>query len=143
MTGASRTIIPEESTETPETVIAAVPKQENTKTNPTTKASPQRPITVESATNDGEITFKIQILTSSKPLAKNDKRLKGLTDIDYYKEGGLYKYTYGASSDYNKVLRSKRTITDKFKDAFIIAFRDGEKININAAIAEFKKKRNK
>ena len=53
------------------------------------------------------------------------------------------KYTYGASSDYNKVLRSKRTITDKFKDAFIIAFRDGEKININAAIAEFKKKRNK
>ena len=143
LTGASRTIIPEESTETPETVIAAVPKQENTKTNPTTKASPQRPITVESATNDGEITFKIQILTSSKPLAKNDKRLKGLTDIDYYKEGGLYKYTYGASSDYNKVLRSKRTITDKFKDAFIIAFRDGEKININAAIAEFKKKRNK
>ena len=103
----------------------------------------QRPITVESATNDGEITFKIQILTSSKPLAKNDKRLNGLTDIDYYKEGGLYKYTYGASSDYNKVLRSKRTITDKFKDAFIIAFRDGEKININAAIAEFKKKRNK
>ena len=143
LTGASRTIIPEESTETPETVIAAVPKQENTKTNPTTKASPQRPITVESATNDGEITFKIQILTSSKPLAKNDKRLKGLTDIDYYKEGGLYKYTYGASSDYTKVLRSKRTITDKFKDAFIIAFRDGEKININAAIAEFKKKRNK
>ena len=55
----------------------------------------------------------------------------------------MYKYTYGASSDYNKVLRSKRTITDKFKDAFIIAFRDGEKININAAIAEFKKKRNK
>ena len=36
LTGASRTIIPEESTETPETVIAAVPKQENTKTNPTT-----------------------------------------------------------------------------------------------------------
>ena len=37
LTGASRTIIPEEDTETPETVIAAVPKQENNKTNPTTK----------------------------------------------------------------------------------------------------------
>ena len=41
-------------------------------------------------TNDSEITFKIQILTSSKPLAKNDKRLKGLKEVDYYKEGGIY-----------------------------------------------------
>ena len=78
--------------------------------------------------------FKIQILTSSRPLAKNDKRLKGLKDVDYYKEGGIYKYTYGASPDYNKVLRSKRSITDKFKDAFIIAFKNGEKINVNTAI---------
>ena len=72
-----------------------------------------------------------------------DKRLKGLKDVDYYKEGGIYKYTYGASPDYNKVLRSKRSITDKFKDAFIIAFKNGEKINVNTAISEFKKNRNK
>lgn len=87
--------------------------------------------------------FKIQILTSSRPLAKNDKRLKGLKDVDYYKEGGLYKYTYGASSDYNKVLRTKRSITAKFKDAFIIAFKNGRKVNVNTAIREFKNKRNK
>ena len=93
--------------------------------------------------NDSEITFKIQILTASKPLAKNDKRLKGLKDVDYYKEGGIYKYTYGAAADYNKVLRTKRTITAQFKDAFIVAFRNGEKMNINEAIAEFKKRKNK
>jgi ribonucleoside-diphosphate reductase alpha chain len=90
-----------------------------------------------------EPLFKIQILTSSRPLAKNDKRLKGLKNVDYYKEGGLYKYTYGASSDYNKVLRTKRSITAKFKDAFIIAFKNGRKVNVNAAIREFKNKRNK
>ena len=67
----------------------------------------------------------------------------GLIDVDYYKEGGIYKYTYGASADYNKVLRTKRTITAQFKDAFIIAFRNGEKMNVNEAIAEFKKRRNK
>ena len=98
---------------------------------------------VENATNDSEITFKIQILTASKPLAKNDKRLKGLKDVDYYKEGGISKYTYGASADYNKVLRTKRTITAQFKDAFIVAFRNGEKMNVNEAIAEFKKRKNK
>ena len=129
LTGVSKTVIPTEQKE-----------QEIEKEN-------DRPVTVqkvaESATNDNEITFKIQILTSSKPLAKNDKRLKGLKGVDYYKEKGIYKYTYGASGDYNKVLRTKRTITAKFKDAFIIAFRDGEKMNVNEAIAEFKKRRNK
>ena len=130
LTGVSKTVIPTEQK-----------GQEIEKEN-------DRPVTVqkvaENATNDNKITFKIQILTSSRPLAKNDKRLKGLKDVDYYKEGGIYKYTYGASPDYNKVLRTRRnTVTPLFKDAFIIAFRNGEKMNINEAIAEFKKRRNK
>ena len=148
LTGVSRTIIPDDEEMSENELAAQQPKEEKPDSAPdqtelVAQAKPQqRPITVESATNSGEITFKIQILTSSSPLTKNDKRLKGLKDVDYYKEKGLYKYTYGASTDYNKVLRNKRAITDKFKDAFIIAFRDGEKMNINAAIAEFKKKRN-
>lgn len=89
------------------------------------------------------IIFKIQILTSSKPLSPNDKRLKGVKDAEYYKEGGLYKYTCGASKDYNQVLRTKRTITTKFKDAFIIAFKNGKKTDVNAAIREFKQNRRK
>ena len=157
LTGVSRTIVPTEQEEDNAPAIAqkdtesvnTAPQQEKllaeAKKNPaaTAKTAPKRPIVVESATNDSEITFKIQILTSSKPLAKNDKRLKGLKEVDYYKEGGIYKYTYGASADYNKVLRTKRTITAQFKDAFIIAFRNGEKMNVNEAIAEFKKRRNK
>lgn len=149
LTGVSRTIIPDDEEMSENELATTQPKEEKPDSAPVQTElvaqakSQQRPITVESATNSGEITFKIQILTSSSPLTKNDKRLKGLKDVDYYKEKGLYKYTYGASADYNKVLRSKRAITDKFKDAFIIAFRDGEKMNINAAIAEFKKKRNK
>lgn len=141
LTGVSKTIIPAEQEEVEEApVIAQVPK--NT-AKATATAPKQKPIVVENATNDSEITFKIQILTASKPLAKNDKRLKGLKGVDYYKEKGIFKYTYGASTDYNKVLRTKRTITAQFKDAFIIAFRNGEKINVNEAIAEFKKRRNK
>lgn len=148
LTGTSRTITPDEE-EIPENELAATQQKEEPDKTPDQAGrvaqvkSQQRPIRVESATNNGEITFKIQLLTSSSPLTKNDKRLKGLKDVDYYKEKGLYKYTYGTSTDYNKVLRTKRDITDKFKDAFIIAFRDGEKMNINEAIAEFKKKRNK
>lgn len=155
LTGASRTILPnddEEATEAPVIVqtdsaqekAAERPKNSSRPKELMAEAKTQRPIVAESTTNDSEITFKIQILTSSRPLAKNDKRLKGLKDVDYYKEGGIYKYTYGVSPDYNKVLRTRRnTVTPLFKDAFIIAFRNGEKMNINEAIAEFKKRRNK
>lgn len=155
LTGASRTIIPaDEPIDKPEPVIAKVEKDSD-KTDSSrsnrkdealaqTKAKPaQRPIVVESATKDGEIMFKVQILTSSRPLAKNDKQLQGLKGVDYYKEDGLYKYTYGASADYNKVASIRRSINEQFKDAFIIALKNGEKININEAINEFKKKKKK
>ena len=85
--------------------------------------------------------FKVQILTASRPLKKDDARLKGLKTVDYYKENGIYKYTYGESTDYNKILRMKREVATKFKDAFVIAFRNGEKMNVNEAIAEFKKRK--
>ena len=152
LTGSSRTALPNDD-EVTDTEVAQIDSTESENKKPqniprtdklVTEAKTQRPIVVESTTNDSEITFKIQILTSSRPLSKNDKRLKGLKDVDYYKENGLYKYTYGASSDYNKVLRTRRnTVTPLFKDAFIIAFRNGEKMNINEDIANFKKRRNK
>lgn len=93
----------------------------------------------ESADVDEKPVFKVQILTSSRPLKKGAPQLKGLKNVDYYKENGIYKYTYGQSADYNRILRLKREVTGKFKDAFIIAFRNGEKMNVVEAIAEFKK----
>lgn len=145
LNGSSKTIIPEDSSE-PEIETTAdidttpLKNKENAR-----QENKQIPIRAEKAVvNQTERTapvFKIQILTSSRPLAKNDKRLKGLKEVEYYKEGGIYKYTYGASTDYNKVLRTKRTIAAQFKDAFIIAFKNGEKTNVQTAINEFKNKK--
>ena len=79
--------------------------------------------------------------STTEEVDKASRQLKGLSPVSYYKEKGLYKYTYGESTDYNKVLRMKREVTAKFKDAFIIAFKNGEKMNVNEAIKEFKKNR--
>jgi len=135
LSGSSNTILPEDVPEpAPEPAQETVEKPvQQKKTENKSSAQTER----------SSIVFKIQILTSSRPLAKNDKRLKGLKEVDYYKENGIYKYTYAASPDYNKVLRSKRQIAAKFKDAFIIAFKNGEKMNVNAAIKEFKQNKNK
>ena len=96
--------------------------------------SPARPATKKREAP----VFKIQILTSSAPLKPGDRRLKGLKPVSYYREGGLYKYTYGSSTDYNEVSRLRKSILSKFKDAFIIAFRGNEKMNVQQAIKEFK-----
>ena len=84
--------------------------------------------------------FKVQLLVSSNVLKSDDNRFKGLTNIESYKEG-LYKYTYGASTNYNEIYRLRKQILDRFPDAFIVAFKNGNKMNINAAIQEFKSKR--
>ena len=94
---------------------------------------------IEKVTKDSKPVFKIQILASDKVIAKDSRQFKGLSPVDYYKENGMIKYTYAEDTDYNKILRIKRkTVDPKFKDAFIIAFKNGEKMNVNQAIKEFK-----
>ena len=86
--------------------------------------------------------FKIQILLSDKKLPENSKLFKGLSPVSYYKENGVYKYTYCEDTNYNNVLKIKREkVNAKFKDCFIIAFKNGKKINVNEAINEFKRNR--
>ncbi|MEJ8762894.1 N-acetylmuramoyl-L-alanine amidase [Phocaeicola sp. HCN-40430] len=127
--------------EVEEDIVIVEPKTTNTKPAQAAKTAQPKEISQSSKSNtSGKPVFKIQILTSDKVLPKNSRQFKGLSPVDRYKEKGIYKYTYGESTDYNKILRLKRSKVDaKFKDAFIIAFKDGEKMNINQAIREFKK----
>ena len=107
------------------------------------KVNPNPKQQVKSSTKDGKIIFMVQITTSSVALKPNDKKLKGLKGVRSYKEGNLYKYTYGASEDYNKIVKVRRDVLPSFKDAFIIAFKNGDKMNIKNAIQEFKNAKQK
>lgn len=88
----------------------------------------------------GRPIFKVQILTSSTKLPAGSSKLKGM-EVGFYMENGLYKYTIGDTEDYNEILRVKKRLGAKFKDAFIVAFREEQKINLQEAIREFNKKR--
>jgi N-acetylmuramoyl-L-alanine amidase len=87
-----------------------------------------------------EIIFKVQFLISTRLLPQNHADINGLKGVEHYKEKGIYKYTCGASPDYNKVLKTKKEVTTRYKDAFIIAFRDGKRMDIHQAIRIFKEK---
>lgn len=95
----------------------------------------------EKAQSSDKPVFMIQFLTSPRKLAENDKRFSGLGKVDFYLDGKTYKYTCHTNTDYNKVRSAFQDVRKKYKDAFIIAFKNGKRTDVNAAIAEFKANR--
>lgn len=81
------------------------------------------------------VTFRIQIETSEVKLAKNAARFKGF-EVMEYQQDGFFKYTTGqfendfkAANAYKNELRLKG-----FPNAFVVAFQNGERINLEKAI---------
>jgi N-acetylmuramoyl-L-alanine amidase len=110
----------ENPTTSPETTVEVPQKPVKVPQEPV-KAAPARPV------------YKVQILASSSKIKVGDARLKGLKNAEYYQEGGLYKYTVGSSESFSEISRLRKEIAQKFPEAFIIAFKDGKRINVNEA----------
>ena len=87
--------------------------------------------------------FKLQIFVGNRNLRKGDALFKGETEFDSFQEGNLVKYTLGASTNYNEIYRLRKEKMEKFPEAFIIAFKNGKKYDVNQAIREFKQNRNR
>ena len=111
------------------------------------EATPEQPKRVEKKVKKAEVAdapvFKLQIFVGSRNLRKGDAHFKGETDYDSFQEGNLVKYTLGASTNYNEIYRLRKEKLDKFPEAFIIAFKNGQKYDVNQAIREFKQNRNR
>ncbi len=81
----------------------------------------------------GSVEFRVQLIASSRKLAASDASFKGLTPVSYYEEGGLYKYTYGSTDDYNEALRLQREARKAIAGAFVVAFVDGKRVSVAEA----------
>ena len=115
----------------------AQPEQANKKIDQANKSQNQLTEENEKKTTS-DIVFKVQFLTSSTKLPANSPRLKGLTDVSYYEEKGTYKYTCGNTTDLDKAQQLRKKVAATYKDAFLVAFRDGVRINTTDAINEYK-----
>ena len=76
----------------------------------------------------GEIIYKVQILTSDKKLSPGAKVFKGYKNVNFFVEKGIYKYTCGETNDFDSIKKLRRQVAKDFKDAFIVAFKDGKKV---------------
>lgn len=130
-------VIEPENTSSPIVSQEPAPKKEPV---PAKKAEQKKDVSQEKKSSTNAPVFKVQIFVSDQILKEKDSRLKG-EKAEYYKEGKTVKYTIGSSTNYNEIYKLRKTLLDKFPQAFIIAFKNDEKMNINEAIKEFKERK--
>lgn len=114
-------------------------KKEGKKKKEKEEEEKEKTLYVASGDNVGVPVFKVQILATDKPFKKGDAHFKGRTDYNQYIENGMTKYTIGETTDYNEILRLKSELQATFGDCFVVAFKEGQKMNISEAIKEYKR----
>ena len=85
--------------------------------------------------------FKVQFLASNTRIKAGDARFKGLEGVDSYQDGGLWKYTVGSTESYAEVRQLRAQVVKVFPQAFIVAFKNGEKMDTQKAIRESQQKK--
>jgi len=85
------------------------------------------------ASKDNKIRFRVQFASSSKE--KSTERYKDLSDVRVYQHNGTYKYTSGNESSYEAAIRlqNQLRLSKKYRDAFIVAFNNDERIDLDEA----------
>ncbi|MDB5226423.1 MAG: N-acetylmuramoyl-L-alanine amidase AmiA precursor [Bacteroidota bacterium] len=86
-----------------------------------------------------KIVYKVQIKASNKPLAKSDKAYKIIGDLKYEKVKGAYKYLAGPYESYDMAQKMvKKAKRSGYKDAFVVVYKNGERLSFNEAKQYFK-----
>lgn len=75
-----------------------------------------------------QIEYRVQFLVSPRKLSGNSPALKGLSPVSFYKDGSVYRYTYGSTTNFNEITKIQNQVRLKFKDAFIIRMKNGKRI---------------
>ncbi len=106
--------------------------------NSTEEITPVKNTESPAKTNEVDKTavyFKVQIETSEKKIALNTLKFKSLP-VEEYMQDNLYKYTVGAfKNDIKAANVYKNEMREKgFSNAFVVAFQNGQRVNLEKAI---------
>lgn len=94
--------------------------------NPAKKSSETK--NTATTTASGDVEYRVQFLTSSKQYSRDSSVFKGLSPVSSYRDGAVYKYTFGSTTDQNEISGILKQVQSKFKDAFIVEFKDNVRV---------------
>ena len=81
------------------------------------------------------VYYRVQFAGYKKKKKKNYRKFRKLKDVRYYVDNGLYKYTSGNDTSYKAMLKWKDEVRRLgFKDAFVVAFKNGKRISLKEAL---------
>ena len=106
---------------------AAVPQNKSAeKKSEKTDTAKTKLKTAETAgTGADELTYRVQFMACDKQLPATSSEYKGLTGVETYHHGGLYKYVVGNFATEAEANRYLRTVRKQFPQAFVIRWKNG------------------
>lgn len=127
--------------------LLPVPKKGATNTQTTPVASqtndkPEKPIQNNTGTsaekpvannNNHGISFRVQFFATPENISVTDKKFRSLPQVKKYFENNLWKYTSGDEFSFEAIQAVLTTVRKQYPDAFVIAFRNDEKIPVSKA----------
>ncbi|WP_028891050.1 N-acetylmuramoyl-L-alanine amidase [Tenacibaculum sp. 47A_GOM-205m] len=109
-----------------------VEKKEVTQTNEK-KEEPIKKVTKTPEKKSSEVEFKIQIAASKKKLSTST--FKGVKNVEVLFIDGYYKYYYGNSPSLSGIKKLLPEVkSNGYKDAWVVAFKNGKRISIKEAL---------
>lgn len=102
-----------------------VPPIKSLKETSTESGKPSKTSAKSSAPLKG-VTYHVQILSARKKIPDSDHEIKGVPDVNFFKDGKFYKYYSGSFKSQNEAKKHLAKMKKRFPKAFIIKMRDGK-----------------
>jgi hypothetical protein len=107
---------------------------------PAPQATAQPAAEVQAVVNNNtpaktDINFRVQFATTTVEKPLNAPEFKGLQNVSFYLHDGLFKYTVGREKSLEAAMKVQQKLHEiGFKDAFVVAFRNNDRITPAEAI---------
>ncbi len=93
-----------------------------------------KPVVVIKEEEKPPVFYRIQFASFKKEKPADYKKFKGIDDVRMYEHNGLFKYTTGNKETIVEAMSLKEELKEKgYDDIFIVAFLNGERIEISKA----------
>jgi N-acetylmuramoyl-L-alanine amidase len=89
--------------------------------------------------NAGEISFMVQVTTSTSKTEIKPENFKGLRDITEINVQDRFKYAAGSFTDYSDAVNYRKKIETFYPDAFVIAVKDNKILPLQQALEQKRK----
>ena len=100
----------------------------------------EKPKVSEKPSTDKKVYFTVQFATLDKKVPVTDKAFKKIKDVEVYEYNGAYRYVSGHFSTKAEATARQEEVRELgYKDAFIIAFKNGERVSLKEAEDALKK----